>query len=86
MGAIRSQLNWSRAARFILREVSGQKAPGSTSKVEGWQRIAVTPDIELSVRAGFDETLVAAFRELADLLRRLLQHTDAVSPNSEEQR
>ncbi len=70
----------------ILREVSGQKAPASTSKVEGWQRIAVTPDIELSVRAGFDETLVAAFRELADLLRRLLQHTDALSPNGEEQR
>ena len=70
----------------ILREVSGQKAPGSTSKVEGWQRIAVTPDIELSVRAGFDETLVAAFRELADLLRHLLQHTDALSPNGEEQR
>lgn len=68
----------------ILREVSGQKAPGSTSKVEGWQRIAVTPDIELSVRAGFDETLVAAFRELADLLRHLLQHTDALSPNGDE--
>jgi DNA-binding transcriptional MerR regulator len=70
----------------ILREVSGQKVLGSTSKVEGWQRIAVTPDIELSVRAGFDETLVAAFRELADLLRHLLQHTDALSPNAEEQR
>jgi DNA-binding transcriptional MerR regulator len=70
----------------ILREVNGQKAPGSTSKVEGWQRIAVTPDVELSVRAGFDETLVAAFRELADLLRHLLQHTDALSPNGEEQR
>ena len=68
----------------ILREVSGQKAPGSTSKVEGWQRIAVTPDIELSIRAGFDETLVAAFRELADLLRHLLQQTDALPPNGDE--
>ena len=68
----------------ILREVSGQKAPGSTSKVEEWQRIAVTPDIELSVRAGFDETLVAAFRELAGLLRHLLQRTDTLSPNGEE--
>lgn len=68
----------------ILREVSGQKALGSTSKVEGWQRIAVTPDIELSVRAGFDESLVAAFRELADLLRHLLQAADALSPNGDE--
>lgn len=68
----------------ILREVSGQKALGSTSKVEGWQRIAVTPDIELSIRAGFDETLVAAFRELADLLRHLLQQTDALPPNGDE--
>jgi DNA-binding transcriptional MerR regulator len=68
----------------ILREVSGQKALGSTSKVEGWQRIAVTPDIELFVRAGFDESLVAAFRELADLLRHLLQAADALSPNGDE--
>ena len=68
----------------ILREVSGQKALGSTSKVEGWQRIAVTPDIELSVRAGFDDALVGAFRELADLLRHLLQQTDALSPNGDE--
>jgi DNA-binding transcriptional MerR regulator len=68
----------------ILRDVSGQKALGSTSKVEGWQRIAVTPDIELSVRAGFDDTLVAAFRELADLLRHLLQRADPLSPNGDE--
>jgi DNA-binding transcriptional MerR regulator len=68
----------------ILRKVSGQKSLGSTSKVEGWQRIAVTPDIELSVRAGFDETLVAAFREFADLLRHLLQRADALSPKGEE--
>jgi hypothetical protein len=52
--------------------------------VEGWQRIAVTPDIELSVRAGFDDTLVAAFRELADLLRHLLQRADPLSPNGDE--
>jgi DNA-binding transcriptional MerR regulator len=68
----------------ILRDVSDQKAPISTSKVEGWRRIAVTPDIELSIRAGFDEALVAAFRELADLLRHLLQQTDALSPNGDE--
>jgi len=88
-----STTDWARSAAnltgverlvCILREVSGRKAPGSTSKVEGWQRIAVTPDIELSVRAGFDETLVAAFRELADLLRHLLQHADATSPTGDE--
>jgi hypothetical protein len=90
---MRRTTDWARSAATltgverlvcILREVSGQKAPGSTSKVEEWQRIAVTPDIELSVRAGFDETLVAAFRELAGLLRHLLQRTDTLSPNGEE--
>ena len=63
----------------LLREVSGLTLPASTSKVEGWQRIAVTPDVELSVRAEFDANQLAAFRELADLLRHLLQHTDALS-------
>jgi len=63
----------------LLREVSGLTPPKSTSKVEGWQRIAVTPDVELSVRAEFDANQLAAFRELADLLRHLLQHTEALS-------
>lgn len=62
----------------LLHEVSGFIPSASTSKVEGWQRIAVTPDIELSVRAEFDAAQLAAFRELADLLRYLLQHTDAL--------
>jgi DNA-binding transcriptional MerR regulator len=62
----------------LLREVSGFTPP-TAAKVEGWQRIAVTPDIELSVRADFDDDLLAAFRELADLLRHLLQRTDALS-------
>lgn len=63
----------------LLREVCGLTLPASTSKLEGWQRIAVTPDVELSVRAEFDANQLAAFRELADLLRHLLQHTDALS-------
>jgi DNA-binding transcriptional MerR regulator len=63
----------------LLREVSGLTSPKSTSKVEGWQRIAVTPDVELSVRAEFDANQLAAFRELADLLRHLMQHTEALS-------
>jgi hypothetical protein len=46
--------------------------------VEGWNRIAVTPDVELSIRSDFNADQLAAFRELADLLRNLLQRTDAV--------
>src|SRR5260370_18435736 len=63
----------------LLREGSGVTPPASTPKVEGWERITVTPDVELSVRAEFDANQLAAFRELADLLRHLLQRTDALS-------
>lgn len=68
----------------LLREVSNFTPPAPTSKVEGWQRIAVTPDVELSVRAEFDTNQLAAFRELADLLRHLLQHTEALSRKGDE--
>ena len=68
----------------LLREVSGFTPPAPTSKVEGWQRIAVTPDVEISVRAEFDADQLAAFRELADLLRHLLQRTDALSRKGDE--
>ncbi len=63
----------------LLREISGFMSPAPTSRVEGWQRIAVTPDVELSVRTEFDANQLAAFRDLADLLRHLLQNTDALS-------
>ncbi len=63
----------------LLREATGLASPGPTSKVEAWRRIAITPDVELSVRAEFDASQLAAFREVADLLRHLLQHTDALS-------
>lgn len=69
---------------FLLREVSGVAAPVATSKVEAWQRIAITPDVELSVRAEFDAAQLAAFRELADLLRHVLQRPDALSSKGDE--
>lgn len=68
----------------LLRQVSGFIPPASASKVEGWQRIMITPDIELSIRAEFDSNQLAAFRELADLLGYLLTHTDALSVKGEE--
>jgi DNA-binding transcriptional MerR regulator len=90
---ISSTIDWERSAAkltgaerlvCLLREVSGFMPPAPTSKVEGWQRIAITPDVELSVRAEFDANQLAAFRELADLLRHLLQRTDALSRKGDE--
>jgi DNA-binding transcriptional MerR regulator len=72
-----------RLVRF-LRDASGFTPPIPTSKVEGWLRIVVTPDVELSVRADFDGNQIAAFRELADSLRHLLQRTDALSMKGDE--
>jgi DNA-binding transcriptional MerR regulator len=63
----------------FLREVSGFQPSAPTPKTEQWQRIAVTPDIEFSVRAEFDLNQLTAFRELADLLRQLLQHPNTLS-------
>ena len=48
----------------LLREASGFTPPAPTSKVEGWQRIAITPDIELSVRAEFDTNQLMAFQRV----------------------
>jgi len=86
-------INWDRSAAkltgaerlvHLLREVSGVKSPAPLSKVEGWQRIAVTPDVEFSVRAEFDANQLVAFRELADLIRHLLQHPNALSSKDDE--
>ena len=86
-------IHWERSAAkltglerlvCLLREVSGFRPSAPTSKVEGWQRIAVTPDVEFSVRAEFDANQLAAFRELADLLRHLLQRTDALLREGDE--
>jgi len=90
---ITEPIDWDRSAAKLtgaerlvrlLREVSGVKSPAPASKVEGWQRIAVTPDIEFSVRAEFDANQLTAFRELADLLRQLLQHSNALSSKGDE--
>jgi DNA-binding transcriptional MerR regulator len=86
-------IDWERSAATLtgaerlvclLRDVSGFTPSAPTSKVEGWQRIAVTPDVEFSVRADFDANQLVAFRELADLLRHLLQRTDALSRKGDE--
>ena len=82
----RSAVKLTGAERLVrlLREVSGVRSPAQASKVEGWQRIAVTPDIEFSVRAEFDANQLMVFRELADLLRQLLQHSNALSDKGDE--
>jgi DNA-binding transcriptional MerR regulator len=92
-GEVPKATDWDQSAKKLtgaerlvrlLQEVSGFTSPAPTSKMEAWQRIAVTPDIELSVRAEFDPDQLAAFRDLADLLRHLLQHTDALTRKGEE--
>jgi DNA-binding transcriptional MerR regulator len=86
-------IDWERSAArltgagrlvLLLRELSGIRSPASTAKMEMWQRIPVTPDVELSVRAEFDANQLAAFKELADLLRHLLQHPNALSSKGDE--
>jgi DNA-binding transcriptional MerR regulator len=61
-----------------LRQVTGRIAAAPVAKVEAWQRITITDDIELSVRAGFSEAQLVAFRQLADLLRDALTRAHAV--------
>lgn len=68
----------------VLREVSGVGPRAPSSRVEEWHRIAVTPDAELCIRSGFDAGQVAAFRELADLLRHFLENAGALSGKGEE--
>lgn len=68
----------------LLRRVSGSMPITPGSKVEGWQRIAINPDIELSIRAEFDSAALAAFSEVADLLRNLLERTETFSEKSDE--
>lgn len=74
-----SKLTGAERLITFLREVSGFQPSASMPRTEQWQRIAVTPDIEFSVRAEFDVNQLTAFRELADLLRQLLQHSNALS-------
>jgi DNA-binding transcriptional MerR regulator len=68
----------------LLRRVSGSMSIAPSSRVERWQRIAITPDIELSIRAEFDSAALAAFSEVAGLLRNLLERTETFSEKSDE--
>ena len=79
-----AKLNGAERLVRLLRGVTGFMPPAPKSKVEGWQRIAVTPDIELSIRAEFDANQLEVFRELTDLLRYLLQQTNALSGKGDE--
>jgi DNA-binding transcriptional MerR regulator len=92
-GEVSTTIDWEETAPkltgaerlvHLLREVSGLTLPAPKSKVEAWRRIVVTPDVELSVRAEFNADQLAAFRDLADLLRYLLSHTDALTRKGNE--
>jgi len=61
----------------LLREVAGPASAVPRPKSEEWTRIPVTPDVELSVRGKFHESQVAVFRDLAALLRCLLEQSEA---------
>jgi DNA-binding transcriptional MerR regulator len=67
-----------------LRKASRFTVTKTTSKIDTWHRISVTEDIELSVREGFDQMQMAAFRELADVLRHLLNRPDAFPVDVDE--
>jgi DNA-binding transcriptional MerR regulator len=73
-----AQLAGAQRLVHALRNVTGFVTAGPASKAETSQRIAVTEDIELSVRGGFSPAQLTAFRELADLLRDALTRADAI--------
>jgi hypothetical protein len=74
------------AARLVhaLRLLSGRAPVVPGSKAEAWHRIAVTEDIELSVRSDFGPNQIALFRELADLLRDLLGRAETQTTGGDE--
>jgi hypothetical protein len=55
-----------------LEQLSGKRSSPRSVRTETWQRIEITPDIELSIRGDFDEEQRAQFHRVADLLRYLL--------------
>lgn len=61
-----------------LMGIAGGPAPHRSTQSEGWHRITITPDIELSVRDSLAPEQIAQFQRLADLLRVLL--TKGVRP------
>jgi DNA-binding transcriptional MerR regulator len=85
---IERALDWTEAATNltgierlvrILRGVSSLPASERQSAIEGWKRIAITPDVELCVRAEFSSDQLAAFQELAGQLRHLFEFPDALT-------
>jgi DNA-binding transcriptional MerR regulator len=79
-----TQLTGAERLVQALQKLSCYAAPAPVSKTETWHRIAVTEDIELSVRAGIGVDQLAMFRELADILRHLLNRTDVFTHAGEE--
>lgn len=57
-----------------LNEILG-KSPRASSKAEVWQRIAITPDLELSVRGELDPVQLLVLERIADHLREFLLET-----------
>jgi DNA-binding transcriptional MerR regulator len=64
-----------------LKKMGGH-AQGSV-RAESWHKIAVTEDIELSVRAEFGPDQLAVFKELALILRDLLRRTELPNEGDE---
>lgn len=56
----------------LLEKITGPQTVPRTVQERTWHRIEITPDIELSVRAGFQPEQLAQFQRLGDLLRHLL--------------
>lgn len=78
------KLNGAERLVHLLNTFNTSTSPAPQSRAEAWHRITVTPDVELCVRAGFDARQLGVFRELADLLRHILQHPDALRQIQEE--
>ena len=79
-----NQLAGAQRLVHALRQISGCGPTAPASKAEPWHRIAVTEDIELSVREGFDKVQLGAFRELADILHLVLTRPDIFAINNDE--
>ena len=55
-----------------LEELTGERTVPRSVRSETWQRIEITPDIELLIRGDFDDEQSAQFHRIGDLLRHLL--------------
>lgn len=60
-----------KAARALATITAASSTPRS-ARGEGWYRISLTPDIELSVRGDFDTEQLAHLHRIGDSLRTLL--------------